>query len=145
MKIIANNKIAYHNYFIEEKYEAGIVLSGTEIKSLRNGKCSIKESYVRIENGEAIIIRMNIPPYKNGNIFNKEEKRDRKLLLHKTEIRKLNQMCMQNGYTIVPLSVYLNGKLVKIELGLAKGKKLYDKRKDLKDKDIKRYIERSVI
>lgn len=141
-KIIANNKKAFHDFFIEEKYEAGIVLAGTEVKSLRQGKCSIKESYIQISSGEAIITGMNIPSYENGNIFNKDEMRARKLLLHKSEIRKLNSACQKEGYTIVPLSVYFDGQFVKLEIGLAKGKKLYDKRECLKAKDVQRQIAR---
>ena len=142
IKLIANNKKAYHDYFIEDKYEAGIVLFGTEIKSLRMGKCSVKESYIRIENGEAYICGMHISPYEKGNIFNKDPLRTRKLLLHKQEIRKLTGKLTEQGYTIVPLQVYLKGSLVKVEIGLAKGKKLYDKRQDIAKKDMKREAER---
>ncbi len=141
-KLIANNKKAYHDYFIEDKYEAGIVLSGTEIKSLRQGKCSVKESYIRIENSEVYIVGMHISPYEKGNIFNKDPLRTRKLLLHKQEIRKLNGKLTEQGYTIVPLQVYLKGSLIKVEIGLAKGKKLYDKRQDIAKKDMKREAER---
>lgn len=142
VKLIANNKKAYHDYFIEDKYEAGISLSGTEIKSLRTGKCSVKESYIRIEDGEAFIYGMHISPYEKGNIFNKDPLRTRKLLLHKQEIRKLNVKLTEQGYTIVPLQVYLKGSLVKVEIGLAKGKKLYDKRQDIAKKDARREAER---
>ena len=141
-KLIANNKKAYHDYFIEDKYEAGLALFGTEIKSLRMGKCSIKESYIRIENGEVFIVGMHISPYEKGNIFNKDPLRTRKLLLHRQEIRKLAGKLTEQGYTIVPLQVYLKGSLVKVEIGLAKGKKLYDKRQDIAKKDMKREAER---
>ena len=141
-KLIANNKKAYHEYFIEDKYEAGIALFGTEIKSLRQGKCSVKESYIRIENGEVYIVGMHISPYEKGNIFNKDPLRTRKLLLHKQEIRKLSGKLTEQGYTIVPLQVYLKGSLIKVEIGLAKGKKLYDKRQDIAKKDARREAER---
>ncbi|MCR5001928.1 MAG: SsrA-binding protein SmpB [Lachnospiraceae bacterium] len=141
-KLIANNKKAYHDYFIEDKYEAGIALFGTEIKSLRQGKCSVKESYIRIENGEVYIVGMHISPYEKGNIFNKDPLRTRKLLLHKQEIRKLTGKLTEQGYTIVPLQVYLKGSLIKVEIGLAKGKKLYDKRQDIAKKDARREAER---
>ena len=141
-KLIANNKKAYHDYFIEDKYEAGISLFGTEIKSLRMGKCSVKESYIRIENGEVFIVGMHISPYEKGNIFNRDPLRTRKLLLHRSEIRKLAGKITEQGYTIVPLQVYLKGSLVKVEIGLAKGKKLYDKRQDIAKKDMKREAER---
>ena len=142
VKLIANNKKAYHDYFIEDKYEAGIALFGTEIKSLRTGKCSVKESYIRIENGEAYIYGMHISPYEKGNIFNRDPLRTRKLLLHKQEIRKLNGKLTEQGYSVVPLQVYLKGSLVKVEIGLAKGKKLYDKRQDIAKKDARREAER---
>ena len=130
-KLIANNKKAYHDYFIEEKYEAGISLHGTEVKSLRMGKCSIKESFIRIENGEVLIYGMHISPYEKGNIFNKDPLRVKKLLLHKKEINKMLGKIAEKGYTLVPLRVYFKGSLAKVEIGLAKGKKLYDKRQDL--------------
>lgn len=142
IKLIANNKKAYHDYFIEDKYEAGIELFGTEIKSLRQGKCSVKESYVSIEKGEAFIYGMHIPPYEKGNIFNKDPMRTRKLLLHKEEIRKLIGKSAEQGYTIMPLQVYLKGSLCKVEIGLAKGKKLYDKRAAIAQKDARREVER---
>lgn len=142
IKLIANNKKAYHDYFIEEKYEAGIALYGTEIKSLRQGKCSIKESYIGIENGEAFIYAMHIPPYEKGNIFNKDPLRTRKLLLHKEETRKLLRKLSEKGYTIVPLQVYFKKSLCKVEIGLAKGKKLYDKRESIAARDQKREAER---
>lgn len=141
-KLIANNKKAYHDYFIEDKYEAGIALFGTEIKSLRMGKCSIKESYIQIQNNEVYIIGMHISPYEKGNIFNKDPLRTRKLLLHRSEIRKLIGRIAEQGYTIVPLQVYLKGSLVKVEIGVAKGKKLYDKRQDIAKKDMRREAER---
>ena len=143
VKMIANNKKAYHDYFIEEKYEAGIALVGTEVKSLRMGKCSIKESFIRIEKGEVYVYNMHISPYEKGNIFNKDPLRVRKLLLHKSEIRKVGGAISQKGYTLVPLQVYLKGSLVKVEIGLARGKKLYDKRQDIAKKDQRREAERS--
>ena len=142
VKLIANNKKAYFDYFIEDKYEAGIELFGTEVKSLRMGKCSIKESFIRIERGEVYVYGMHISPYEKGNIFNKDPLRVRKLLLHKREILKLSGEIMQKGYTLVPLSVYLKGSLVKLEVGLAKGKKLYDKRETLAKKDQRREVEK---
>ena len=131
IKLIANNKKAYHDYFIEDKYEAGISLHGTEVKSLRMGKCSVKESFIRIENGEVFIYGMHISPYEKGNIFNKDPLRVRKLLLHKGEINKITGKIAEKGYTLVPLQVYFRGSLAKVEIGLAKGKKLYDKRQDI--------------
>lgn len=142
MKLIANNKKAYHDFFILDTYEAGIALHGTEVKSLRMGKCSIKESFIRIENGEVFIYGMHISPYEKGNIFNKDPLRVKKLLLHKTEINKLLGKTQEKGMSIVPLKVYLKGSLVKVEIGLAKGKKLYDKRQDITKKDQKREAER---
>ena len=136
-KLIANNKKAYHDYFIEDKYEAGISLAGTKVKSLRMGRCS-----VRIEKGEVYVYNMHIPAYEKGNIFNKDPLRVRKLLLHKSEIRKIEGQIAQKGYTVVPLSVYFSGSLVKVEIGLAKGKKLYDKRQDIAKKDQRREAER---
>ena len=141
-KLIANNKKAYHDYFIEDKYEAGIALAGTEVKSLRLGKCSVKEAFIRIENGEVYIYNMHISPYEKGNIFNKDPLRIKKLLLHRSEIRKMEGQIAQKGYTIVPLNVYFNGSLVKVEIGLAKGKKLYDKRHDIAKKDQNREAQR---
>lgn len=141
-KLIANNKKAYHDYFIDDKYEAGIELYGTEIKSMRMGKCSVKESYIRIDKGEVFIVGMHISPYEKGNIFNRDPLRTRKLLLHRQEIRKLSGKLTEQGYTIVPLQVYLKGSLVKVEIGLAKGKKLYDKRQDIAKKDARREAER---
>lgn len=142
MKLVANNKKAYHDYFIEEKFECGLVLHGTEVKSLRQGKCSIKESYVRIENGEVYAYGMNISPYEMGNIFNKDPLRPKKLLLHNYEINKIFGAVSKEGYTIVPLQVYFKDGRAKIEIGLAKGKKLYDKRADIAKKDARRETER---
>lgn len=141
-KLIANNKKAYHDYFVEEKYEAGISLAGTEVKSLRMGKCSIKESFIRIEKGEVFIYGMHISPYEKGNIFNKDPLRVRKLLMHRYEIRKLTGQMAVKGYTLVPLSVYFSGSHVKVEVGLCKGKKLYDKRQDIAKKDQRRAAEK---
>lgn len=141
-KLIANNKKAYHDFFILDTYEAGISLAGTEVKSLRMGKCSIKESFIRIEDGEVFIYGMHISPYEKGNIFNKDPLRVRKLLLHKAEIQKLSGKIKEKGMSIVPLKVYFSGSLVKVEIGLAKGKKLYDKRDDIAKKDQKREAER---
>ncbi len=142
VKMIANNKKAYFDYFIESKLEAGIELFGTEVKSLRMGKCSVKESFIRIEHGEVYVYGMHISPYEKGNIFNKEPLRVRRLLLHKYEINKLMAQIQQKGYTLVPLSVYFKGSLVKVEIGLAKGKKLYDKRETLAKKDQRREAEK---
>ena len=141
-KMIANNKKAYHDYFILDTYEAGIVLHGTEVKSLRMGKCSIKESFIRIENGEVFIYGMHISPYEKGNIFNRDPLRPKKLLLHKYEINKLAGKIAEKGYTLVPLKVYIKGDLIKVEIGLARGKKLYDKRQDIAKKDQRREVER---
>ena len=141
-KLVSNNKKAYHDYFVEDTYEAGIALVGTEVKSLRMGKCSIKESFIRIKDGEAVIYGMNISPYEKGNIFNRDPLRIRKLLLHKNEIRKINQKVMEQGMTIVPLKVYFTGSLCKVEIGICKGKKLYDKRESIAKKDIRREAER---
>lgn len=141
-KLIANNKKAYHDYFILETFEAGIALSGTEVKSIRMGKCSIKEAFVRVEKGEVFIYGMHISPYEKGNIFNKDPLRVRKLLLHRSEINKLLGKTKEQGITIMPLKVYLKGSLVKVEIGLARGKKLYDKRQDIAKKDQKREAQR---
>ena len=141
-KLIANNKKAYHDYFILDTYEAGISLHGTEVKSLRMGKCSVKESFVRIVNDEVMIYGMHISPYEKGNIFNKDPLRVRKLLLHSYEIRKIEGKIREKGYTLVPLKVYFKGSLVKVEMGVAKGKKLYDKRQDIAKKDQRRETER---
>lgn len=139
-KLIAKNPTAFHNYTIDDKLEAGIVLSGTEIKSIRNGKVNLKDSYAMIKNGEVYIVGMHISPYEQGNIFNKNPLRDRKLLLNKREINKLIGLTKQKGYSLVPLSMYFKGSLVKIELGIGKGKKLYDKREDIAKKDAERRI-----
>ena len=141
-KLIANNKKVYHEYFLEEILEAGIALHGTEVKSVRMGKCSIKESFIRIEKGEVYIYGLHISPYEKGNIFNKDPLRPKKLLLHKKEIQKLLGKIAQKGYTIVPVEVYLNKGLVKVQIALARGKKLYDKRADIAKKDQKREAER---
>ena len=142
VKLVANNKKAYHDYFIDDKFETGIELFGTEVKSIRMGKCSIKEAYVKISNGQVYVEGMHISPYEKGNIFNKDPLRTRKLLLHKLEIRKLAAKIKEKGYTLMPLQVYLKGSLVKVEIGLARGKKLYDKRDDIAKKDARREVER---
>ncbi|MCF0225105.1 MAG: SsrA-binding protein SmpB [Fibrobacter sp.] len=141
-KLIANNKKVYHDYFLEETFEAGIELAGTEVKSMRMGKCSIKESFIRIEHGEVIIYGMHVSPYEKGNIFNKDPLRPKKLLLHRKEINKLSGQIAQKGYTLVPVEVYFSKGLVKVEIALARGKKLYDKRDDIARKDMKREAER---
>ena len=142
MKLVANNKKAYHDYFVDEKIEAGLVLHGTEVKSLRMGKCSIKESFIRIENGEMFVYGMHISPYEKGNIFNKDPLRVKKLLLHKSEINKLTGKIKEKGFTIVPLQVYFKDGKAKMEIGLCRGKKLYDKRQDIAKKDQKREAEK---
>lgn len=142
IKLIANNKKAYHDYFIEETFETGISLVGTEVKSLRMGKCSIKESFIRIENQEVMVYGMHISPYEKGNIFNKDPLRTRKLLMHRYEINKLMGKIKEKGLTLVPLKVYFKGSLVKVEIGLARGKKLYDKRQDIAAKDQRREAEK---
>ena len=141
-KLIANNKKARFDYFIEDTFEAGIALHGTEVKSLRMGKCSIKESFIRIEDGEVFVYNMHISPYEKGNIFNKDPLRVKKLLLHRYEINKIEGKMTTKGYTIVPLQVYLKGSLVKVEVALARGKKLYDKRQDIAKKDQRREAEK---
>ena len=141
-KLIANNKKAYHDFFIDETYECGIALHGTEVKSMRMGKCSIKESFIRIENGEVFIYGMHISPYEKGNIFNKDPLRVKKLLLHKYEINKLLGKIKEKGYTLVPLQVYFKDGKVKVEIGLARGKKLYDKREAIAKKDQRREAEK---
>lgn len=141
-RLIANNKKAYHDYFIEETYEAGIALHGTEVKSLRMGKCSVKESFIRIENDEVYIYGMHISPYEKGNIFNKDPLRTRKLLMHKAEITKLAGKVAERGYTLMPLQVYFKNGRAKMEIGLCRGKKLYDKRQDIAKKDMRREVER---
>lgn len=141
-KLIANNKKAWHDYFIEDKFEAGIELKGTEVKSIRMGRCSIKESFIRVEKDEVFIYGMHVSPYEKGNLFNKDPLRVRKLLLHRSEIKKLVGKMAQKGYTLVPLQVYFKGSLIKVEIALAKGKKLYDKREDIAKKDQRRQAER---
>jgi len=141
---VAQNKKARHDYFIEQTFEAGIVLSGTEVKSIRQGMVNLKDSYATIENGEVFINGMHISPYEKGNIFNKDPMRDRKLLLHKSEIRRLIGYTQQKGLTLVPLKVYFRGSLVKVELAVARGKKLYDKRDDIAERDAKREIDRKM-
>ncbi len=143
-ELIAKNPVAHHNYFIEETIEAGIELTGTEIKSIRNRKVNLKDSYATIKNGEAYIYGMHISPYEQGNIFNKDPIRDRKLLLNKREINKLFGLIQQKGYSLIPISLYFKNSFVKVELGIGKGKKLYDKREDLAKKDAKRKIERAL-
>lgn len=142
IKNIAKNPVARHNYIITDTLEAGIVLTGTEIKSIRNGKVNLKGSYAGIKNGEAYIYSMHISPYEQGNIFNKDPLRDRKLLLNKREIFRLSGLINQKGYTLVPISLYFKNNIVKLELGIGKGKKLYDKREDLKKKDSEMYIKK---
>ena len=142
VKLVANNKKAYHDYFIDEKYEAGLVLHGTEVKSLRMGKCSIKEAWVRIQDGELWVYGMHISPYEKGNIFNKDPLRPRKLLMHKAEIGKLLGKVKEKGITLVPLQVYFKNGRAKLEIGLARGKKLYDKREELAKRDMRREAER---
>ena len=142
VKLIANNKKAYHDYFIEDTWESGIELFGTEVKSLRTSKCSIKEAFIRIEHGEVIVYGMHVSPYEKGNIFNKDPLRPRKLLLHRHEINRIGSKIAEKGYTLVPLRVYFKGSLAKVEIGLAKGKKLYDKRQDIAKKDMRRETER---
>lgn len=144
VKLVANNKKAYHEYFIEEKYEAGVALHGTEVKSIRMGKCSIKESFIRIENGEVFIYGMHISPYEKGNIFNKDPLRERKLLMHKREIIKLFSQIKQDGLTLVPISMYFKGSKVKVQVGVCKGKKLHDKRDSMAERDAKRTIDRAM-
>mgnify|MGYP003160340996 FL=1 len=141
-KLIANNKKAYHDFFIDETYECGIALHGTEVKSMRMGKCSIKEAFVRIEDGEVFVYGMRVSPYEKGNIFNKDPLRVKKLLLHKYEINKLLGKIKEKGYTLVPLQVYFKDGKVKVEIGLARGKKLYDKREAIAKKDQRREAEK---
>ena len=142
IKLIANNKKAYHDYFIDDKWEAGIELFGTEVKSIRMGKCSIKEAFVKIDKGEVYVYGMHISPYEKGNIFNKDPMRVRKLLLHRYEINKIEGSLQEKGLTLVPLKVYFKDSLVKLEIGVARGKKLYDKRQDIAKKDQRREAER---
>ena len=141
-RLIAQNKKAYHDYFIEDTCEAGIALHGTEVKSLRMGKCSIKEAFIRVETGEVFVYGMHISPYEKGNLFNRDPLRVKKLLMHRYEINKMSGKITEKGYTLVPLRVYLKGSLVKVEVGLARGKKLYDKRADIAKKDMRREAEK---
>ena len=143
-KIIAQNKKAWHDYFVDEKYEAGIALFGTEVKSIRAGAVNLKDSYCSVKNGELFMLGVHISPYEKGNIFNREPRRERKLLMHKREIMKINGMLTQKGYTLVPLSLYFSGKNVKVELGLCRGKKLYDKRDAIAAKEVNREIDRKM-
>ena len=142
IKLIANNKKAHHDYFLEETFEAGVELFGTEVKSLRQGHCSIKEAFIHIENGEVIIYGMHVSPYEKGNIFNKDPLRPKRLLMHKKEIMRLLGKIKEKGYTLIPVKVYFKGSLVKVEIALARGKKLYDKRQDIAKKDARREAER---
>ena len=141
-RLIANNKKARHDYFLEETFEAGVELHGTEVKSLRQGHCSIKEAFIHIENGEVIIYGMHISPYEKGNIFNKDPMRPKRLLMHKKEIMRLLGKIKEKGYTLIPVQVYFKGSRVKVEIALARGKKLYDKRQDIAKKDARREAER---
>ncbi|MBQ1893956.1 MAG: SsrA-binding protein SmpB [Clostridia bacterium] len=141
IRSVAENRKARHDYFIEDTYEAGLALVGTEVKSIRAGKVNIKDAYVKVKNGEAIVVGMHVSPYEQGNIFNRDPFRERKLLLHKREIMKLKALSEADGYSLIPLSLYLKDGLVKMQLAVAKGKKLYDKRHDLAEKDAKRQIE----
>ena len=141
-KIIAQNRKAYHDYFVDERYEAGIALFGTEVKSVRGGAVNLKDAYCTVKDGELYAIGIHISPYEKGNIFNREPRRDRKLLMHKREIAKLGGLMTQKGYTLVPLSLYFSGKNVKVEVGLCRGKKLYDKRDALAEKQTNREIDR---
>lgn len=143
-KIIAQNKKAWHDYFVDEKYEAGIALFGTEVKCVRMGQVNLKDSYCSVKDGELFVLGMHISPYEKGNIFNREPRRERKLLMHKREIMKINGMLTQKGYTLVPLSLYFSGKNVKVELGLCRGKKLYDKRDSIAAKEVNREIDRKM-
>ena len=143
-KIVAKNPTAHHNYTIENTIETGMVLSGTEIKSIRQGKVNLKDSYAIIKNGELYIVGMHISPYENGNIFNKDPLRNRKLLIHKKEINKLFGLTKQKGYSLVPIKLYFKGNFIKLELGIGKGKKLYDKRQDIAKKDAELKIQRAL-
>ena len=143
-KTVAQNKKAYHDYFVDEKYEAGIALFGTEVKSIRGGAVNLKDAYCSFKNGELYVIGMHVSPYEKGNIFNREPRRERKLLMHKREIMKLCGLVSQKGYTLIPLSLYFSGKNVKVELGLCRGKKLYDKRDSIAEKQVNREMDRRV-
>ena len=144
VKLISQNKKAYHDYFIEETYECGISLAGTEVKSIRAGQVNLKDSFASVQSGEVMLIGMHISPYEKGNIFNKDPLRERKLLMHKAEIRRLIGKVKEDGYSLIPTKVYLKGSKVKIELALAKGKKLYDKRNSIAEKEAKRRIDRKI-
>ncbi len=144
VKVLAQNKKAFHEYFVEDKYECGIVLVGTEVKSIRAGRVNLKDSYVKIKRGEAFVIGMHISPYEKGNIFNRDPFRERKLLLHKAELRRLARASQEQGFSIIPLSMYLKDGLVKMEIATAKGKKLYDKRESLAKRDAEREMERKL-
>lgn len=144
MKIIAQNRKAYHDYFIEDSFEAGIILLGTEVKSLRDGRVNLKDSYVTIKDAEAFVLNCHISPYSHGNIANHEPLRTRKLLLHKNQIIRLKAKLVQKGYSLIPLKIYFKGSFAKLEIGLAKGKKLYEKREKIKEKEVKREIERAI-
>lgn len=144
VKVLAQNKKAFHEYFVEDKYECGIVLVGTEVKSIRAGRVNLKDSYVKIKSGEAFVIGMHISPYEKGNIFNRDPFRERKLLLHKAELRRLARASQEQGFSIIPLSMYLKDGLVKMEIATAKGKKLYDKRESLAKRDAEREMERKL-
>lgn len=143
-KTIATNRQARHEYFVDESFETGIALSGTEVKSLRAGTVNLKDSWVDIAAGELVVKQMHISPYEKGNIFNKDPMRERKLLMHRREINRLYGMVRQQGYTLIPLSLYFKGSLVKLQLGLCRGKKLYDKREDMAKRDAKRDIDRAM-
>ena len=143
IKVIAKNRSAFHNYFIEERFEAGIELCGTEVKSIRAGKVNLKDSFCQVKNGELFVYAMHISPYEKGNVFNREPRRDRRLLMHKREIRKLHEAQKLDGYALIPLSVYFKNGLVKVELGVCKGKKNYDKRQSIAERDAKREMDRA--
>lgn len=143
-RVIAQNKKAFYDYFVDEEFEAGIELFGTEVKSVRQGKVNLKDSYVSLKTGEAILIGMHISPYEQGNIFNREPLRSRRLLLHRREINRFIGLTQQEGYTLIPLRVYLKGQLVKVSIGLCRGKKNYDKRQDIARRDAKRDMERAL-
>jgi len=144
IKLITQNKKAYHDYFIEETFECGIALAGTEVKSIRGGQINLKDSFASVQSGEVVVIGMHISPYEKGNIFNKDPLRERKLLMHKSEIRRLIGKVKEDGYSLIPTKVYLKGSKVKVELALAKGKKLYDKRNAIAEKEAKRRIDRKI-
>lgn len=144
VKVIATNRKAHHNYFIEERYEAGISLAGTEVKSIRAGRVNLKDAFCQVKNGELYVYCMHISPYEQGNIFNKDPMRDRKLLMHRQEIRKLHAAVQRDGYALIPLSLYFKNAKVKVEVGLAKGKKLYDKRAAMAERDTRRELDRAM-